>query len=106
MDKPVYIRLTDDFTSPAIEELERRDFKTDMLYIMVFIPLVVVSITCIVLSFVLQQMWLGLVGILLWVVSIAASVLWLKTKENIYSKIWEAESELLEQMVKEKENSK
>ena len=106
MDKPVYVRFTDDFTSPVIEELERRDFKTDMLYIMVFIPLIVVSITCIVLSFALHQMWLGLVGVLLWTASFAASVLWLKTKENIYAKIWEAESELLEQMVKEKENSK
>ena len=106
MNEPTYIRLTDDFTSSAIEELERRDFKTDMLYIMVFIPLVVVSITCIVLSFTLHQMWLGLVGILLWTASFAASAIWLKTKENIYSKIWQAESELLEQMVKEKEGLK
>lgn len=93
--------MNEPYTS-AIEELERRDFKTDMLYIMVFIPLVVVSITCIALFVVLHQIWLGIVGILLWTASFAASVLWLKTKENIYSKIWEAESELLEQMVKEK----
>ena len=106
MNEPIYIQLTDDFTSPAIEELERRDFKTDMLYIMVFIPLVVVSITCVVLSFALQQMWLGIVGLLLWTASFAASVLWLKTKENIYAKIWQAESELLEQMVKEKKGLK
>ena len=106
MDKPVYVRFTDDFTSPAIEELERRDFKTDMLYIMVFIPLVIVSITCIVLFVALHQMWLGLVGILLWTASFAASVLWLKTKENICAQFCEIESELLEQMVKEKEGLK
>lgn len=93
-------------TRSIIEELERRDFKTDMLYIMVCIPLVVVSITCMVLFAVLQQRWLGLVGVLLWTTALTASVVWFEIKKNIYVKILQAEEESLKQMVKEREGLK
>lgn len=93
-------------TRPIIEELERRDFKTDMLYIMVSIPLVVVGVTCIVLFAVLQQRWLGLVGVVLWTAAWVTTVVWFEIKKNIYGKILQAEEESLKQMVKERENSK
>ena len=104
MNEPTYIRLTDDFTSPAIEELERYDFKTDVLYIIVSTLLIAGSITCAILSIVLSQIWIGIVGLLLWTGEFVATMIWLQIKKNIYIKICLAEEELLEQMSKAKED--
>ena len=104
MNEPTYIRLTDDFTTPEIEELERYDFKTDVFYIIVSTLLIAGSITCAILSIVLSQIWIGLVGLLLWTAEFVATMIWLQIKKNIYTKIRQAEEELLKQMSKAKED--
>lgn len=102
----VRIQLMDDFTTPEIEELERQVTHIEMTGIMVLIPLVVLSIICITLPAALQQMWIGWVGLFLWAASLVACIIWARVITNIYVKIFQAEEELLEQMVKERENSK
>ena len=104
MNEPTYIRLTDHFTTPEIEELERYDFKTDVFYIIVSTLLIAGSITCAILSIVLSQIWIGLVGLLLWTAEFVATMIWLQIKKNIYTKIRQAEEELLKQMSKAKED--
>lgn len=102
----IRIQLTNDFATPEIEELERQGFKTDMLYIIVSTLLIAGSIICAILSIVLSQIWIGIVGLLLWTVEFAASMIWLQVKKNICIKLCQAEEELLEQKIKEKENLK
>ena len=106
MNDPTPIRLSNDFTTPKIEELERQEIKIDRIYTVVSTLLVMLGTICIVLLATFHQMWIGLVGLFLWTASFVAYAIWSYAKEEIYTKIRQAEEELLEQMVKEKENSK
>ena len=78
----------------AIEELEQLEMRIDITYTMVVTILVIMGIFCIILLVALHQMWIGLIGILLWLSSFAARAIWAQIKENIQNKILEAEKEL------------
>ena len=78
----------------AIEELEQLEAKIDIIYTMVVTILIIIGIFCIILLVALQQMWIGLVGVVVWLSSFAARAIWAQIKENIQNKILEAEKEL------------
>ena len=78
----------------AIEELEQLEAKIDIIYTMVVTILVIMGVFCIILLVALQQMWIGLVGVVVWLSSFAARAIWAQIKENIHTKILEAEKEL------------
>lgn len=78
----------------AIEALEQQEVKVDIIYTMVVTVLVILGIFCIILLVALQQMWIGLIGVGVWLSSFAARAIWAQVKENIHTKILEAEKEL------------
>lgn len=83
-----------DCSASAIEELERLEERVDIIYTMVVTILIIIGVFCIILLVALQQMWIGLIGVVVWLSSFAARAIWAQVKENIHTKILEAEKEL------------
>lgn len=83
-----------DCSTSAIEALEQQEVRVDIIYTMVVTILIILGVFCIILLVALQQMWIGLVGVVVWLSSFAARAIWAQVKENIHTRILEAEKEL------------